>query len=174
MNASDTQSLVLVSIKDLFAMGQSSNYDKINMYYWMGLESTEWCLKNPKIQEFINREDLHFDLIFAEQFFQESMLMFAHKFDAPIVTLSTYGHSDFFDRISGSLTPWSFVPHMVILDYGDDMDFYQRCYNFVLSSVDAWLRKFHYMPKMNQMAQTYFKSLESKYAVFLKLTSRNT
>lgn len=126
----------------------------------MGLDTAEWCLNNSKIQDFIKREDLHFDLIFAEQFFQESLLMFAHKFNAPIVTLSTYGPSDFFDRIMGSLTPWSFVPHMVILDYGDDMTFAQRCYSFILSITDAALRKYHYMPKMNEMAKKYFKNLE--------------
>lgn len=73
-----------VSVKELFNFGQSSDFEKIKMYFWMGLESTEWCLNNSIVQSFINREDLHFDLIFAEQFFQESLLMFAHKFNAPI------------------------------------------------------------------------------------------
>jgi glucuronosyltransferase len=127
----------------------------------MGLETSEWGLKNPKIQEFIKREDLHFDLILAEQFFQESWLMLAHKFNAPIVTISTYGYSDFFDRIMGSLTPWSFVPHTVIMHYGDSMSFRERCYNFALSAIDAAIRKFYYMPKMEDMARTYFKDLES-------------
>lgn len=131
------------------------------MYYWIGLGSSEWSLENPKVQILIKREDLHFDLILAEQFFQESFLMFAHKFKAPIVTISTYGYSDFFDRIMGSLTPWSFVPHMVILHYGDDMSFFGRCYNFALSALDAAMRKYYYMPRMEEMAKAYFKDLES-------------
>ncbi len=54
------------------------------------LDFSEWGLKDPKVQQFIKRDDLHFDLILMELIFQESWLMFAHKFKAPIVGMSKY------------------------------------------------------------------------------------
>jgi glucuronosyltransferase len=54
------------------------------------LEFSEWGFKNPKVQQFINRDDLRFDLVLAEFIFQDSWLMFAHKFKAPIVGISKY------------------------------------------------------------------------------------
>lgn len=54
----------------------------------MGLESTEHALNSKAVKDFIKNDNSKFDLILAEQFFQESMLMFAHKYKAPIVTIS--------------------------------------------------------------------------------------
>jgi glucuronosyltransferase len=56
----------------------------------LALDFSEWGLKDPKVQQFINRDDLYFDLILMELIFQESWLMFAHKFKAPIVGMSKY------------------------------------------------------------------------------------
>lgn len=59
------------------------------MSYWsLGLHSTEHALKSAAVKDFIRNDKSNFDLILAEQFFQESMLMFAHKYKAPIVTIS--------------------------------------------------------------------------------------
>lgn len=61
----------------------------------------------------------------------------------------------------GVLTPLSFVPHMLLAHYGDNMTFSQRCYNLVLSTYDALYRKFSYMPENERIAKKYFKALES-------------
>lgn len=58
------------------------------MYWTVGLGSTEKAFQSDSVREFIKNDNTKFDLIFAEQFFQESMLMFAHKYKAPIVTIS--------------------------------------------------------------------------------------
>lgn len=59
--------------------------------YWsMGLASTEHALNSKAVKDFIRKDKTKFDLILSEQFFQESMLMFAHKYKAPIVTLSEF------------------------------------------------------------------------------------
>ena len=56
--------------------------------YWkMGIDSTEHALNNGPIKNFVLNDKSHFDLILAEQFFQESLLMFSHKYQAPIVTI---------------------------------------------------------------------------------------
>lgn len=68
-------------------MKYSDDMDMLFSYWWMGIESTQHALETFALQNFIKNDNSKFDLIFAEQFFQESMLMFAHKYKAPIVTL---------------------------------------------------------------------------------------
>ncbi|XP_058448415.1 UDP-glycosyltransferase UGT5-like [Malaya genurostris] len=137
----------------------SSDLNNLFLYWRLGLATSRHGLESANVQNFLKRNDLHFDLIVSEQFFQESWLMFAHKYNAPIVTISTYGYSDFMDRAMGLLTPWSCVPHM-LLDYEHGMNFFQRSYNVLLSTFDYMLREYYYMPEMNKMAKEFFGDLE--------------
>lgn len=74
--------------------------------------------------------------------------------------LGTYGHSDFFDRAMGLLTPWSHVPHM-LLSYTDNMSFQQRCYNVILSIYEWCHRNWIALPEQNGDAKEIFGFLES-------------
>jgi len=51
------------------------------------------------------------------------------------------------------------VPHVVLWNYDDDMNFWQRCHNVLFSMADVLLRKFYYMPAMERMARESFKDL---------------
>jgi glucuronosyltransferase len=70
----------------------------------------------------------------------------------------TLGFSDFMDRNMGLLTPWSFVPHPVLL-YTDKMSFFQRCHNTILSLTDMFLRKYRYLPKQDKLVRQYFQTM---------------
>ncbi|XP_035783931.1 UDP-glucuronosyltransferase 1A7-like [Anopheles albimanus] len=142
-------------VEGLFAASQSSDFEKLSMYWNMGINTSRHGLESEPVRQFIARRDLTFDLIVAEQFFQESWLMFAHQYDAPIVTISTYGYSDFFDRIMGLRTPLSFVPHM-IFSYEDDMNIVDRAHNLFISMYDRYYRNRYYLPEQNRMAQEAF------------------
>lgn len=126
-----------------------------------GLYSTEHAFKDRNVAAFIKRRDLHFDVVVLEQFFHDSWLLFAHKFNAPIVTIATLGHANYFDHAMGFLTPSAFVPHSV-LTFNDNMSFAERCINIFWGVVDAFLRKYYYMAKMQQMADKYFTELDGK------------
>lgn len=119
----------------------------------------DYSLSSANVQQFLKRTDLHFDLVINEEFFMESFLMFAHKYKAPLVTISTYGTSDFFDRGMGLMTPWSHVSHSM-LSFSDNMSFYERCYNVAFSTLDYFMRRFFHLPKQMQVAQKHFSNLE--------------
>lgn len=71
----------------------------------------------------------------------------------------TYGTSDFFDWQMGLWTPWSHVPH-TMLDFSDQMTFYERLYNVALSTMDSiLLRRFMHLPRQTAVAQKYFGNL---------------
>lgn len=76
-------------------MSQGSVFDSkyqsetsgLQMLTELGVQTSDHGLSSPNVRKFINSNDQHFDLIFNEQFFQESWLLFAHKFNAPIVSI---------------------------------------------------------------------------------------
>lgn len=146
-------------ISDIFNSKYSSDWSNLVLYWKAGLATTQYALENTNVQQFIEQDDTDFDLVISEQFFQEAFLMFAHKYRAPIVTIGTLGYADYMDRAMGLLTPWSFVPHPILL-YVDEMSFSQRCYNFLISTTDALIRKYYYLPRQDKLAKKYFASIE--------------
>lgn len=73
-------------------MKYQSQIDMLFSFWSVGLGSTEKAFQSDSVKNFIRTDNTKFDLIFAEQFFQESMLMFAHKYQAPIVTISEFNN----------------------------------------------------------------------------------
>lgn len=73
-----------------------------------------------------------------------------------------YGYSDFFDRAMGLLTPWSHVPHMLV-PYGDNMSYFERVHNVILSAYDWWFRNWVLLPQQHAIAQRYFGHLASMF-----------
>lgn len=59
----------------------------VKIFSEFGYMSAAHALNNKKVQEFIHRNDLHFDLVINEEAFHDAFLMFAHKFKAPVVTI---------------------------------------------------------------------------------------
>lgn len=146
-----------VPIGDIFNLKYSSDWNNLLLFYRAGLISTEHAFNDAKVQHLIQSDNLHFDVIILEQFNHDALLLFAHKFKAPIITIATLGHAEYLDHAMGLITPWSHVPHNM-LTYTDQLSFTQRCYNMALSLVDILLRRYHYMPKMQQLADKYFIS----------------
>lgn len=72
----------------MFDKTEFNDFEYIYRMYAMGLNSAKYCLEHSIISDFIENDHSHFDLILAEQFYQESLLMFAHKYKAPVVTIS--------------------------------------------------------------------------------------
>ena len=50
----------------------------------------EYNFENANVQKLIHSTNLHFDVVINEEFFADSFLMFAHKFNAPIITICKY------------------------------------------------------------------------------------
>ncbi|XP_017482517.1 PREDICTED: UDP-glucuronosyltransferase 2B13-like [Rhagoletis zephyria] len=140
---------------NIFKMRFSNDFQNLQMWWHVGLLTSEHALNDPKVKSLIASKDLEFDLMVLEQFFHESFLMFAHKFKCPVVTLGTMGYADNMDHAMGLLTPWSFVPHL-LLSHTDQMTFTQRAYNTYLSLYDVVMRRWHYMPRMQEMAEKHF------------------
>ncbi|XP_031639548.1 UDP-glucuronosyltransferase 1-10-like [Contarinia nasturtii] len=118
----------------------------------------EYAFENPNVQKLIHSSDLNFDVVINEQFFADSFLMFAHKFNAPIITICPFGITDHIDQHMGLITPISNVPHW-ILPYTDNMSFIERWHNAVASIFDFIMYRFVYLPTEENLAKKYFAHL---------------
>lgn len=126
--------------------------------YAMGLLNSEHGLNSSNVQQFINDDSQQFDVVISEQFYQETWLVFGYKFNAPLITINTFGCTDFMDYAQGLVTPLAYVPH-TFLDFDDRMSFWERSYNVFLHLVDKMIRLFYYMPQNNRLAEKYFTNL---------------
>ncbi|XP_053692184.1 UDP-glycosyltransferase UGT5-like [Sabethes cyaneus] len=133
----------------------SSPFFKLKILWWLGLATTKHAFETNNVQQFLQEEGLRYDLVIAEQFVQEAFLMFGHKYQSPIVTINTLGYTDYIDRAFGMITPLSFVPHF-FTELTDEMTFFERCYNVIVTTYDWAYRKFVYLPKQTAMARKYF------------------
>lgn len=133
------------------------NHDFLKMLEIIGLKTTEHALKQPKVQALIHAEHTEgvFDLLLAEQFYQEAFLALAHKYRVPIVTTSTLGYENHMSQMMGLITPWSFVPHG-FMPFTDRMSFMERVKNSYESLYEDLDRYFNYFPKMDAITQQYF------------------
>lgn len=150
--------MTLVPKKNIFTMQFASDFQNLQLWWTIGLMTTEHALKDPKVQKLIASQNDHYDLVILEQFFHEAFLMFGKKFNCPVVTIGTMGYADNMDHAMGILTPWSVIPHL-LLSHTDQMTFSQRAYNAYISLYDAVMRRWLYLPKMQELAEKYFQGV---------------
>lgn len=120
--------------------------------------SNGYSWENANVQKFIKSTDHQFDVIVAEDFYVDSFFMFAHKYNAPIVTICPFGVPDFLDRQQGLMSPSSFVPHWA-LPYSDNMSFAERLHNTFAIIYDYLVRHFVHLPNEERLAQKHFSHL---------------
>lgn len=69
-----------------------SYWENLQLLWRVGLPTTKHAFESAAGQKLLNARpgSMQFDLVISEQFHQEAMLLFAHKFNAPLVTISEY------------------------------------------------------------------------------------
>lgn len=150
-------------VQHLFDLTRMKNHDFLKMLEIIGLKTTEHALQQPKVQSLIhaNQTEGVFDLLLAEQFYQEAFLALAYKYNIPIVTTSTLGYENHMSQMMGLITPWSFVPHG-FMPFTDRMSFVERLSNSYESLYEDIHRLWTYFPKMDTITEQYFGNVLSE------------
>ncbi|XP_055619395.1 UDP-glycosyltransferase UGT5-like [Toxorhynchites rutilus septentrionalis] len=133
----------------------------------------ENVLQHPKVLKFLETEE-HFDLVITESFLTESLYGFAQHFDAPLITISTFGSSMWTNELVGTPAPPSHVAHFM-LSFTDHMTFWERLQNSAMYLLDHVYYHLLYLPKQKQsydktfpMAkQTFEQQMQNVSLVFL-------
>ncbi|XP_017073251.2 LOW QUALITY PROTEIN: UDP-glycosyltransferase UGT5 [Drosophila eugracilis] len=141
----------------LFELTRMNNYDFLKMLEIIGVKTTEHALRQPKVKALIHAQQKEgvFDLLLAEQFYQEAFLAMAHLYKIPVVTTSTLGYENHMSQMMGLITPWSFVPHG-FMPFTDRMSFMERVKNSYASFYEDMDRLLNYFPKMDAIAREFF------------------
>ncbi|XP_037926212.1 UDP-glycosyltransferase UGT5-like isoform X1 [Hermetia illucens] len=150
----------LFKTDDLFSLTEMTTSDFIQLVHLIGLTTTDYALKHPKVQELLHDKKLEFDLLLAEQFYQEAFLALAYKYKVPVVTMATLGFGNYMSQMMGFITPLSFVPHGY-LTFDDQMTLYERFVNTYISLYEDFDREMIYFPKQDALVKKYFSHLES-------------
>lgn len=75
------------SPSDVFQNDDANDFTKIWLYVVVASPASEHGLNNSNVQKIIHSKDLKFDLVVVQDIFSESWLMFAYKFDAPVISI---------------------------------------------------------------------------------------
>ncbi|XP_017033093.1 UDP-glycosyltransferase UGT5 [Drosophila kikkawai] len=141
----------------LFELTRLTSHDFLKMLEIIGLKTTEHALKQPKVQALIHAQETEgvFDLLLAEQFYQEAFLAFAKIYKIPVVTTSTLSYENNMSQMMGLISPWSFVPHG-FSPFTDRMNFLERVTNSYVSLYEDLQRLLSYFPKMDAVTREFF------------------
>lgn len=80
----------VVKQQHIIDTADGSVFSSILMLAQITKMKNEYTFENANVQKFIKSTG-HFDVIVAEEFFCDGLYMFAHKYKAPIVTISKCG-----------------------------------------------------------------------------------
>ncbi|XP_055838426.1 UDP-glycosyltransferase UGT5-like [Episyrphus balteatus] len=135
----------------------------LKMLEIIGTKTTEHALLQPGVQEIFNRTDTEnvYDVLLAEQFYQEAFLTLGLKYNIPVILSSTLGYESYMSQMMGYISPWSFVPHG-FLPFDDKMSFWERVSNSFASMYQDLHREFVYFPKQDALIQKYLSHLPMK------------
>lgn len=76
-----------MSHEEIYEGASNSPFKRTSIFPRFANLSSSHALENKQVQEFIHRNDLHFDIIINEEIYHDAFLMFGHKFKAPMVTI---------------------------------------------------------------------------------------
>ncbi|KAH8254190.1 hypothetical protein KR032_008816, partial [Drosophila birchii] len=152
----------LANKDSVLEMTDVDNLTFLKIVNLLGVATTDFAFEQPGIQELINAKDKlgKYDLLLAEQFFNEGALILAHLYQIPVITIATFGFANYLSQLFGVVSPWSYVPH-VYLPYTGQMTLWERIHNAAFSGYEDLLREFSYYPRQDAILQKHFsKSLE--------------
>lgn len=76
-----------VPLADIYNIPHMNDFNKATLFEVVGTPSSDYNLRDPKVQKLINSTDVSFDLVINEDFYHDSWLMFGYKFKAPTVSI---------------------------------------------------------------------------------------
>lgn len=77
-----------VKVDSLYDLTDISVHQMLmDFLYPLGLQTAEYAFTRDNVMEFLRNDKTQFDLLLAEQFYQEAYLMLAHKYKVPIVSI---------------------------------------------------------------------------------------
>lgn len=143
---------------NVFTMVDLSSEEFLNKILWDGgLAFTEVALNSIDVQKFL-KADHKFDIVVGEQFFQEAFYSLAHKYQAPLVLVTTSGN---YMRCNIAMrNPLQLST--VVADYlivKDPKSFWGRFRNAYYVMYEFFWWKYWYLPMQEALIPKYIPNL---------------
>lgn len=122
-----------------------------------GLAYTKVALESKMVQDFL-KSDSKFDLVISEQFFQEAMYVLAHKYNAPLILVTTFGNCMRNNIIMRNPLQLSTVLSE-FASVQNPSSFTGRLRNLYFTVYEYFWFKFWYLKKQEQLAKRYIPDL---------------
>lgn len=122
-----------------------------------GLAFTEVMLNSTEVQEFLEKEN-KFDLVISEQFFLEAQYIFAHKYQAPLVLVTTFGNCMRHNLITRNPLQLATVTSE-FLDVKNPTGFWGRLRNAYFTVYEYFWWSNRYLEKHENLVKKYMKDL---------------
>ncbi|XP_017874679.1 PREDICTED: UDP-glucuronosyltransferase 2C1, partial [Drosophila arizonae] len=141
-------------------MADLSTLKFVRMLHVMGVQSTDFAFEQPEIKALINAKNKvgKYDLLIAEQFYNEGALILGHLYQTPTITLSSFGNTNYFSEMVGIITPWSYNPHSFISST-TRMNLWERAVNVFVCGMEHLMRTFLYYPSHDAVLRKHFSGL---------------
>jgi len=125
-------------------------------FHW-GQENCKYGMTSKGSQKLMALKDKEtFDIIIIDLTFEECFLGFVPIFgNPPVIAITAYVSPPWFSVFVGNPQLLSFT-NSYILPLTDCMTFFQRMANFMFHNYVLYYRKFHHLPIMDNIAQSYF------------------
>lgn len=125
------------------------------------IQSIGNALKSPDVKNLLT-SNITFDIVFHEMFNDDVFLLFAKKFNAPIISLASHYISPWAaERFAIPQNP-SYVPGYTS-GLSRHMDFFERLFNAFIVVAGNVIYKLKFLPKSLEVSETYFGSSNKSF-----------
>jgi glucuronosyltransferase len=138
---------------------EKGSFEKMLSFVWEGTYfTTEAAFNSSSLQKFIKEDKSHFDLIFIEHFYQPVLHMFAYKYKAPVVIMSTFGYMYDAFKVLGNPVYLSYMPHE-FRKFKTPLSLFDKLINVYSAAYDTYWTKTMLYPMHQKLAEKHFSHL---------------
>ncbi|XP_018563256.1 UDP-glucuronosyltransferase 2B7-like [Anoplophora glabripennis] len=146
--------LIKTTEENLFEQENVNLFNAISILEMFGQVITGYILAHEEVQQLIHSNET-FDVVIVEQFLNEAHMGFATHFNAPLITWSSLGLSEWNSHLVGNVRPLSVNP-FTQSQYTDKMTFFQRVHNTLVNSFYAIYKELVSYPAQQELLTKYF------------------
>ena len=146
-----------------FEVDNNGVFDKLKLVllylFRLNAVTCDMMLEEEEINKLIHSEDVQFDLVIMEAFFNECFLGFVHKFKAPLIQVCVFSGTHWMGDWFGNRNPYAFIPD-VFSSFSNRMDFWERLVNTITGTLVRFVRQHLYIPDQDENLKKHFGFLE--------------
>ncbi|KAG5672608.1 hypothetical protein PVAND_002723 [Polypedilum vanderplanki] len=133
----------------------------LRYFYESGEDTVNYVLTHPNMIELM-KSGKKFDACIIENSHFEALMGLAEIFECVLITYTTYPSVHLIDRMTGNISPTSFVPNS-LLEYTDTMNFKERFFNTLNTLMEKIFYEFYHLPNQKRLYEKFFPNAHHSF-----------